>query len=111
MVTRPSVARKATSLFCWLFVLLSLAVTHGIEDDASAGVEHGNLRRQLPGGVEEYFKGGGAAIPLVGVIALVLLFCCLCGGGRWSICDLLACVCLYELCCDDGNPFGGFNLM
>jgi hypothetical protein len=42
-----------------------------------------------------------AAIVLV-FLLLALLCCCCCGRRRGcSICDILACVCLYEICCDD----------
>ena len=36
---------------------------------------------------------------LGGLVLLCLLCCCCC--RRWSLWDVVACVCLYELCCDD----------
>ena len=51
-------------------------------------------RRQLPA-MEEQMMGG--------IIVLVLLFLLLTCCCRGFLCDLLACVCLYDLCCD-GPP-------
>lgn len=55
----------------------------------------------------------GAAVGFVlGILAIALcsmLSCCCCGTGRryrregCSLCDILACVCLYEICCDDSR--------
>lgn len=63
-------------------------------------------RRKLPG--NEYLDFGDPAIGsvFIFVIILLLLFCCC----RRMICDILACVCLYEICCDDG-AIGGFDFM
>ncbi|KAL7555786.1 hypothetical protein ACA910_003936 [Epithemia clementina (nom. ined.)] len=59
--------------------------------------------RRLPGGAaygdisEE--DAMAAAVVVGGLILLLCLCCCCC--RRWSLWDLVACVCLYELCCDD----------
>lgn len=54
--------------------------------------------------------GGFVAGLAFALLILFLLCCCCCGGGRGcSLWDILACVCIYELCCDDGN-IGGFQL-
>jgi hypothetical protein len=94
--------------------LFSIAVAAAVASGNEQDDHPTNLRqRQLPG--NEGFKGfegmmaGGSAMTLLVVVAVVLLCCCLCSGGRWSLCDILACVCIYELCCDDGN-IGGFRL-
>jgi hypothetical protein len=64
-------------------------------------------RRKLPGGYADFYgdpaMAGGAVLF---VILLLFLLCCC----RGMICDILACVCLYEMCCDDG-AVGGFDLM
>jgi hypothetical protein len=60
--------------------------------------------RRMPG----YTNLGGpekGGIVLLVIVVLILLFCC-----RGMLCDILACVCLYEICCDDG-AVGGFSLM
>ena len=71
------------------------------------------LRRKLPGGNEFKFDQMGSPEMMGGLVVLivvVVLLCLCCGRGGGSLCDLLACVCLYELCCDDGQ-IGGFNLL
>jgi hypothetical protein len=80
-----------------------------VEEDHPT-VARTNLRRQLPGNEFTDFGKMGAGVggtALLVIIGLVVL-CCLC-SGRWSLCDILACVCIYEMCCDDGN-IGGFRL-
>ena len=74
--------------------------------------------RRLPGGYEFdklAFENEEAATLALGILFLLLLlalFCCCCCRGRrgCSFCDILACVCLYELCCDDGR-IGDFELL
>jgi hypothetical protein len=85
-----------------------------------------NLRhRRLPG--EDYSnftfdpssaEAGFAVGFLFFIILALLLCCCLCGGrggGRGcSLCDILAIVCLWELCCDregGGMMDNGFNML
>lgn len=58
-------------------------------------------RRKLPAD----FNMDPAQIVIIAII-VVVLFCCL----RGMLCDILACVCLYEICCDDA-AIGGFALM
>jgi hypothetical protein len=88
---------------------------------------HNNLRhRHLPG--EDYgsnftldpssAEAGFAVGFLFFIILVLLLCCCMCGGrggGRGcSLCDILAIVCLWELCCDrDGGGLmdNGFNML
>lgn len=70
------------------------------------------LRRKLPGN-DYSFDGMGSPEMMGGlllVIVVVIFLCLCCGRGGGSLCDILACVCLYEMCCDDGQ-IGGFNLL
>jgi hypothetical protein len=63
-----------------------------------------STRRRLPGGVRfDNPEIGG--IVIIAIILLILLCCC-----RGMLCDILACVCLYEICCDDA-AIGGFEMM
>ena len=62
-------------------------------------------RRKLPGGYPDFGNPAMGVAVLFVIIFLFLLCCC-----RGMLCDLLACVCLYEICCDDG-AVGGFDLM
>jgi hypothetical protein len=47
---------------------------------------------------------------LVIVAVILLLLCCCCSGGRGrrgggcSLCDILALVCIWDICCDQGDP-------
>jgi hypothetical protein len=45
---------------------------------------------------------------LIIVVFLLLLCCCCCGGGRrgggCSVCDILAAICIWEMCCDQRDP-------
>jgi hypothetical protein len=45
---------------------------------------------------------------LVVVVLILLLLCCCCGcggrGGGCSVCDILAAICIWEMCCDQGDP-------
>lgn len=61
--------------------------------------------RKLPG---EYpgLVDPAKAVTILFIILLLFLFCCC----RGMLCDLLACFCLYNICCDDG-AVGGFDLM
>jgi hypothetical protein len=62
-------------------------------------------RRKLPGYADRLGAQGTGGIILLVIVVLILLFCC-----RGMLCDILACVCLYEICCGDG-AVGGFELM
>lgn len=68
--------------------------------------------RNLPGGDYnldfDYYDAAEAAFfaGILFTIALVcFLICCCCGGC--SLWDLVALVCLWELCCDRGGPMPG----
>lgn len=64
-------------------------------------------RRKLPGEYPNFdFSDPAMASTIVVVLLLLFLLCCC----RGMLCDILACVCLYEMCCDDG-VVGGFDLM
>lgn len=100
------------TLFLQVTIALAASETTEEETETNEGFKSNSLRRQLPG--NDYFNGGfesfgGMGGSLLLVVLAILVLCCLC-GGRLSICDMLACVCIYELCCDDGN-IGGFNLL
>jgi hypothetical protein len=53
---------------------------------------------------------------LVIVVVILFVLCCLCGGGRRGrrrggggscsscLCDILFCCCIWEMCCDQGDP-------
>lgn len=57
-------------------------------------------------------EAGFAACLALFILLALLLCCCCCGGGRGcSLWDLVACVCLYELCCDDGVGAGDSFMM
>ncbi|KAG7351429.1 hypothetical protein IV203_010789 [Nitzschia inconspicua] len=62
-------------------------------------------RRKLPGYADRFGAPGTAGFVVLIIVVLFLLFCC-----RGMLCDILACVCLYEICCGDG-AVGGFDLM
>jgi hypothetical protein len=105
----------ATILRLFLVMMIATATTVAAvasetEKDNNNPAAKANLRRQLPG--YDGFQGFGGMAGMGGsallVIVVLLVLCCLC-SGRSSICDILACVCIYEMCCDDGN-IGGFNL-
>jgi hypothetical protein len=44
---------------------------------------------------------------LVVVVLILFLLCCCCGcgrgGGGCSVCDILAAICIWEMCCDQGD--------
>jgi hypothetical protein len=63
-------------------------------------------RRKLPGYFDQLSDPGSTGAIIVIVIVVLFLLCCC----RGMLCDILACVCLYEICCDDG-AIGGFDLM
>jgi hypothetical protein len=67
--------------------------------------ERSTQRRKLPGYSDRLGATGTGGVILLVVIVLILLCCC-----RGMLCDILACVCLYEICCDDA-AVGGFELM
>jgi hypothetical protein len=56
-------------------------------------------------GAEAGFVGG-----VLFILLLAVLLCCCCCRRGCSLWDLLACVCLYEICCDD-RSVGDFQLM
>jgi hypothetical protein len=89
--------------------LLRGSNTSGMETYSSAtkATSHvrSTTRRKLPGYAERLGAPGTGGIILLVVIFLILLCCC-----RGMLCDILACVCLYEICCDDAGA-GGFELM
>ena len=78
------------------------------------------LRRRLPGndynieGFDMMSAEAGFALGLSFFIILLLLLCCCCcgrrGGGGGSSClwDLVAIVCLWEMCCDNDGVSDGF---
>lgn len=74
------------------------------------------LERRLPGYDLNSDQLMGAEVGFVVALVLVLLFfvclcCCCCGrGGGCSLWDIVACVCLYEMCCDDARV-GDFRLI
>jgi hypothetical protein len=50
---------------------------------------------------------------LIIVAVILFLLCCCCSGGRRSrrrsggscgLCDILACVCIWDICCDRADP-------
>lgn len=92
-----------------LTVLISMSL---IEMSMAKTEESSQLRaRSLPG--EDYFQmdditsaeAGFIAGVLVIILFLILLVCCCC--GRCSLWDIVALVCLWELCCDrDVDPSG-----
>jgi hypothetical protein len=61
-------------------------------------------RRRLPGDIR--MDPAEMSGIIIIVIIVLILFCCF----RGMLCDILACVCLYEICCDDA-AIGGFDLM
>ena len=64
-----------------------------------------NIRRKLPGGYPDFGDPAMGGAVLFFIFLLFLLCCC-----RGMLCDLLACMCIYDICCDDG-AVGGFDLM
>jgi hypothetical protein len=81
------------------------------DDNASSSSSsyHPRLRRRLPGDYNfdaTSAEAGFAAGLLLLILLALLLCCCCCGGGRGgcSLWDLVAMVCLWEMCCDrDGG--------
>lgn len=79
----------------------------------------GGGRRRLPGYDFHAGQLTGAQAGFVAAVILILLLalfcrccCCCCQRRRrgYSLCDILACVCLYEICCDDAR-IGDFVLV
>jgi hypothetical protein len=77
------------------------------------------LRRRLPGndytidGWDMMSAEAGFALGLSCFIILLLLLCCCCcgrrrGGGSSCLWDLVAVVCLWEMCCDNDGVGDGF---
>ena len=64
-------------------------------------------RRKLQGGYADFYDDPAMAGGAVLFVILLLFLLCCCRG---MLCDILACVCLYEICCDNG-AVGGFDLM
>lgn len=52
-------------------------------------------------------EAAGFVVGLLLCILLLVCLCCCCCRRGISLCDILACVCLYEMCCDDGAAVGG----
>lgn len=79
------------------------------------------IRRRLPDGDYGFgsfdaasAEAGFAAGLLVLVLLALLLCCCCCGGGRRGGCslwDLVAMVCLWEMCCDRDGVGDGFMML
>jgi len=83
--------------------------------------------RRLPGSYEGFdidFDSEEAemAVGFLLFIVLALLLCCCCcggggrryggGGGGCGLWDIVACLCIWEMCCDrDGGAFNDFNMM
>ena len=69
-----------------------------------------NQHRRLPGGFDAMDFDSPEAQSAVILLVIVLLVCCCWGGrrGGCSLCDILACVCIYEMCCDNGAPMNDF---
>ena len=72
----------------------------------------GNQHRRLPGSPINWDFDSPESQSALIILLIVLLFCCCWGGrrGGCSLCDILACVCIYEMCCDNGgvNDFMSF---
>jgi len=78
-------------------------------------------RRRLPGdygGFDIDFQSAEAGFGvgvLLFVVLVLLLCCCCCGGGRrggggCGLWDIVACLCIWEMCCDrDGAAFNDFT--
>lgn len=62
-------------------------------------------------------EAGFVAAFVLMLVIVLLLCCCCCGGGRrgrgggCSICDLLMCFCIWEICCDGGGGVGDVCLL
>ena len=89
-------------------------LAQGYQPTHSATVIRG-VERRLPGYDINADQLLGAEVGFVVALVLVLLFfACLCGcccGRRGcSLWDIVACVCLYEMCCDDARV-GDFQLV
>ena len=74
---------------------------------ASSSSKQQNTTRRMPGEYPNFDFNDPAMASAIVLIALLLFLLCCCRG---MLCDILACVCLYEMCCDDG-VVGGFDLM
>lgn len=70
----------------------------------------GFQHRRLPGGFDDMDFDSPEAQSALILLFIVLLVCCCWGGrrGGCSLCDILACVCIYEMCCDNGAPMNDF---
>jgi hypothetical protein len=82
------------------------------------GLEEDRYDRSLQGGYNGYnidvqsaefgFLVGAVIMVIMVMLSLCLLIQCCC--RRFSLCDILACVCIWEMCCDGpeagiGGPF------
>jgi hypothetical protein len=56
-------------------------------------------------------EAGFVAAIVFFVIIACLLCCCMCSGGRCNLWDLVALVCLWELCCDRDGGIGNYDNM
>lgn len=109
----------ATLMIGVLVVALGLLTSHDNAATAettqvNAEISLNRQDRRLPGDYDfdmsqEQME---SLLCLLVVICLVSCLCsCLCcRAGGCSLTEILACVCLYEICCDDGRV-GGFDLM
>jgi len=109
--------RVTLILVCILGVVSILCCLY-VTDSGYNPSEVSGLRgagRRLPGYNFNSDQLMGAEVGLILGVLIVLLFLaclcsCCCGGGSCSLCDILACVCLYEICCDD-KRIGDFQIM
>jgi hypothetical protein len=84
-------------------------------DRSKNGEQPKQRHRRLGGGDYEFdnlqsAEAGAVACLVLLVLLLVLICCCCCGGrgrrggrGGFSMCDCLALVCIWEMCCGGGG--------
>jgi hypothetical protein len=118
------VSRRVLSvLLLLLLLLLLLSCCTAVADSfslrgsisTSHNNHHGHHQRRLPNDYGDFTHlsqtEAAEAGALAVLVALFLLFCCLLscccragrgGGGSSCLWDLVACVCLWEMCCGDG---------
>jgi hypothetical protein len=103
-MTRPLFALVAVSCMTMAAVWM-LAVDSSSESLA--------IHRRLPGAeaynLDSAEAGFIAGVVLVGLV-VCLLCCCMCGRGC-NLWDLVAMVCLWEMCCDRDGGVGNFDAM
>ena len=75
-------------------------------------------KRRLNGAYDDFEKldlksvEAGFALAVVLLLVVVVMFCCCCCCPRngCSLWDIVACLCIWELCCDrDGGAFNDFS--